>query len=108
MYVIGGFFLLIILILKYAGQKAVFLWYPPPGKFENSGRNVGRWTETEETEFLVRKRRNAVAELDSNSKEIEQRPQRTTQWKHGLRGSSDIHRALLRINSKARAVIENR
>ena len=108
MYVIGGFFLLIILVLEYADQKAVLSWYPPPGKFENSGRNVGRWMKTEETKFLVRKHRNAVVELDSNSKEIERRPQRTTQWKHGSRGSSDIHRALLRINSEARAVIKNR
>ena len=100
--------LLITLLLESPGQQTLLSWYPPPEKFENSGRNVGRWTEAEEDEFLVQKHRNATVELDSNAKEIERRLQRTTQWKHGLRGSSEIHRAFARINSEARRVIQNR
>lgn len=100
--------LLITLLLESPAQQTLLSWYPPPHKFENSGRNVGRWTEAEEGEFLVRKRRNATAELDCNAKEIERRPQRTTQWKHGLRGSSEVHRAFSRMNNEARRVIETR
>jgi hypothetical protein len=83
-------------------------WYPPPDRFENSGKNVGRWTESEEVDFLARKRRNTAVEPDRNAKGIKQRPQRITQWKDGLRGSSDVHRAFSRINCEARAVISNR
>ena len=88
---------------RISRSKAQLLWYPPPGKFENSGRKIGRWMETEETEFLVWKCHNAAVELDN---EIAQRPQRVTQWKHGLWGSSNIYQAFSWINSKAHAVIE--
>lgn len=99
--------ILLIILLESSSEKSLLSWYPPPGKFENSGKNVGRWTETQEEEFLLRKRRNAAVKLDSSGKETERRPQRTTQWKDGLRGSSDIHRALSRINKDALAVIDN-
>ncbi|KAF8809175.1 hypothetical protein BYT27DRAFT_7255051 [Phlegmacium glaucopus] len=36
------------------GQHALLSWYPSIIKFENSGRNAGRWTEVEERDFSVR------------------------------------------------------
>jgi hypothetical protein len=83
------------------------MWYPPAEKYERSGRNFGRWTQTEEAEFLVRERRNKTAESKS-PEGMTRGPQLAQHWKNSLRGSSDIHQAMIRINSQARAVIENR
>jgi hypothetical protein len=35
-------------------------------------------------------------------------PLPTQKWKNGLRGSSDVHHAMLRINKEALLVIEGR
>ncbi|KAF8812973.1 hypothetical protein BYT27DRAFT_7251316 [Phlegmacium glaucopus] len=83
------------------GQQASLSWYPPTIKFEQSGRNPGRWTEVEETKFLVQHRRQ-MEEGSSNADGIERGPLPASKWKNGLRGSSDIHHALLRINKEAR------
>ena len=82
-------------------------WYPLAEKFKKSGRNLGRWTQTEEAEFLVQQRRNIAAESQSPAG-MTRGPQLAHQWKNGLQGSSDIHQAMIRIDSQARAVIENR
>ncbi|KAF8814312.1 hypothetical protein BYT27DRAFT_7219882 [Phlegmacium glaucopus] len=42
-------------------QHASLSWYPSIIKFENSGRNAGRWTEVEEREFSVRHSRHTGA-----------------------------------------------
>ncbi|KAF8808226.1 hypothetical protein BYT27DRAFT_7210975 [Phlegmacium glaucopus] len=51
-------------------QQASLSWYPPTIKFEQSGRNPGRWTEVEETKFLVWHRRQ-MEEGSSNADGIE-------------------------------------
>jgi hypothetical protein len=68
-------------------------------KFEQSGKNMGRWTQTLEAEFLLQERRNAVG--------IKRGPQLAHKWNNSLRASSDIPHALLRMNSEARAVIDH-
>ena len=35
------------------GQQALLSWYPPIVKFEQSGRNAGRWMETVEVDFSL-------------------------------------------------------
>ncbi|KAF8805256.1 hypothetical protein BYT27DRAFT_7297597 [Phlegmacium glaucopus] len=85
-------------------QQASLSWYPPTIKFEQSGRNPGRWTEVEETKFLVWHRRQ-MEEGSSNADGIERGPLPASKWKNSLRGSSDIHHALLCINKEARRVI---
>jgi hypothetical protein len=89
-----------------ANQTAYLSWYPPAEKYEKSGRNPGRWTQTEEADFLVREHRNKATE--SSLEGVTRGPQLAQQWKNSLRGSSDIHQAMIRINSQARAVIDNR
>ncbi len=81
-------------------------WYPPAEKYERSGKNPGRWTETEEADFLVREHRNTAAESSPDG--VTRGPQLAQQWKNSLRGSSEIHQSMIRMNSQARAVIENR
>jgi hypothetical protein len=46
-----------------------------------------------------------MEEGSSNADGIERGPLPASKWKNGLRGSSDIHHALLRINKEARRVI---
>ena len=79
-------------------------WYPPIVKFEVSGKNAGRWTEENETEFSVR--RNRLEKEPNNADGIRRMPLPTHKWKNSLRGSSDVHHALLRINKEALTVIE--
>jgi hypothetical protein len=92
------------------GQHASLSWYPPIRKFEASGKNAGRWTEMEDTEFLLREHHNThqlegPENLDT-AKKIKRGPLPVYKWNNSLRGSSDVHKALLRINKEARVVIE--
>lgn len=88
------------------GQQALLSWYPPIVKFEQSGRNAGRWTETEEANFSLRRRRN-MEEGSDNANGVKRGPLPTHKWHNGLRGSSDVHCAWLRINKEALLVIES-
>jgi hypothetical protein len=87
------------------GQEASLSWYPPIVMFELSGKNSGRWTEGNEMDFSVRCRRH-MEEESNNANGVRRGPLPTHKWKNGLRGSSDVHRALLRINKEALLVIE--
>lgn len=87
------------------GQEASLSWYASIPKFEESGRNAGRWTDTEEREFSLRHRRH-MEEESSNTKGVKRGPLPAYKWKNGLRGSSDIHHAMLRINTEALQVIK--
>jgi hypothetical protein len=88
-------------------QQASLSWYPPIVKFEESARNAGRWTETEETKFTLMHDRH-MEEGSGNANGVIRAPLPTHKWKNGLRGSSDVHHALLRINKEALLVIEGR
>lgn len=66
-------------------------------KFEQSGKNMGRWTQTLEAEFLLR-----------NAEGIKRGPQAAHKWNNALRGSSDVPLALLRMNTEARAILDRR
>jgi hypothetical protein len=87
------------------GQQASLSWYPPIVTFELSGKNAGRWTEGNETEFSVRSSRH-MEEESNNANGIRRGPLPTHKWKNSLRGSSDVHQASLRINKEALLVIE--
>ena len=87
------------------GQQASLSWYPPIVMFEHSGKNPGRWTEEIETDFSVRCRRHM--EESNNAIGLRRGPLPTHKWKNGSRGSSDVHRAMLRINKEALLVIES-
>jgi hypothetical protein len=89
------------------GQQATLSWYPPIIKYEESGRNAGRWTEMEEAEFSLRHSLH-MEEVSSNANGVRRGPLPTYKWKNGLRGSSDIHHAMLRIKMEALRVIEGR
>jgi hypothetical protein len=78
-------------------------WYPPIVKFEKSGKNAGRWTEENEKDFSVRRGR---LEEEPNNADGVRMPLATHRWNNSLRGSSDVHHALLRINKEALLVIE--
>jgi hypothetical protein len=56
---------------------------------------------------MVREHRNK-AEESTSPEGMTRGPQLAQQWKNSLRGSSDVHQAMIWINSQARAVIENR
>lgn len=89
------------------GQQASLSWYPPVVKFEPSGKNAGRWTEDNDREFSVRLKRNMEVESnDANG--LRRGPLPTNKWNNSLRGTSDVHHALLRINKEALLVIEGR
>jgi hypothetical protein len=87
------------------GQQASLSWYPPIVTFELSGKNAGRWTEGNETEFSVRSSRH-MEEESNNANGVRRGPLPTHKWKNSLRGSSDVHQASLRINKEALLVIE--
>ena len=87
------------------GQQASLSWYPPIVKFELSGKNAGRWTEENEKDFSVRCRRH-MEEEPNNSDVLRRGPLPTHKWQNSLRGSGDVHHAMLRINKEARLVIE--
>jgi hypothetical protein len=99
------FFSDILYIEDIPGQEALLSWYPPIVKFELSGKNAGRWTETNETEFSVRHSRHAEGE-SINANGLRRGPLPTHKWQNGLRGASDVHHALLHINKEALFVIE--
>jgi hypothetical protein len=80
-------------------------WYPPIVKFELSAKNLGRWTEGNEKEFSVRLKRH-MEEESNNAGGLRRGPLPTNKWQNNLRGSSDVHQAMLRINKEARRVIE--
>jgi len=82
-------------------------WYPPIVIFENSGKNAGRWTEQNEKEFSVKRNRH-MEDKSNNTVGLERGPLPTRKWHSNLRGSSEVHQALLRINKEALLVIEGR
>ena len=58
-------------------------WYPPAEKYEKSGRNLGKWMQTEEAEFLVQEHCNKAAEFKS-PEGMTRGPQLSHQCKNGL------------------------
>lgn len=87
------------------GQHALLSWYPLIVKFESSGMNSGRWTEENEKEFSLRHSRNEGDE-SNNADGPSRGPLPTNKWQNSLRGSSDVHHAMLRIKMEALLVIE--
>ena len=49
-----------------------------------------------------------MEEVSNNADGLKRGPLPTHKWNNGLRGSSDVHHALLRINKEALLVIEGR
>lgn len=49
-----------------------------------------------------------ILRRDRNANGVIPEPLPTHKWKSGLRGSSDVHHAMLRINKEALLVIEGR
>jgi hypothetical protein len=62
----------------------------------------------EDAEFCLKHSLHMEEEGSSNAKGVKRGPLPAHKWKNGLRGSSDIHRAMLRIQKEALQVIEGR
>ena len=104
---IVGLFPNILYFEDIPGQHASLSWYPPIVKFELSGKNAGRWTEQNKKDFSIKRNRH-MEEKSDNADRLKRGPLPTHKWHSNLRGSSEVHQALLRINKEALLVIEGR
>lgn len=86
--------------LEIHGQTGFLSWYPSTAAFEKSGRNQNHWTEALDAHFLLNER------TDIEKGGLERTPLSSSRWHNALRGSSETHRAILRLNEEATKFIQ--
>lgn len=100
-YVHIQYFYTSINCLEVHGQTGLLSWYPSTAAFEKSGRNQNRWTEALDAHFLLNER------TDIAKEGLKRTPLSSSKWHNALRGSSEIHRAILRLNEEAIKFIQH-
>jgi hypothetical protein len=86
--------------LEIHGQTGFLSWYPSTPTFEISGRYQNRWTEELDARFLLNER------TDIAKEGLKRTPLSSSRWHNALRGSSDIHIAILHLNEEATKFIQ--
>lgn len=86
--------------LEIHGQTGLLSWYPSTVAFEKSGRYQNRWTEALDARFLLNER------TDIAKEGLKRTPLSSSRWGNALRGSSEVHKAILRLNEEATKFIQ--